>query len=410
MPPIKSISGRLDLSRVSESGISPEMRDVLSIDLEKLKKSQETKSWLDRINQDRMQKMGETTGVGDIINVLGAAKAPAATILDEGMAAADKYSRIDGGQTDVSMIPTKANLSRFLANMRKTAVQSMKDFPEAGVAEAYLHARYPKRSAELFPLTVREPKFLEMNVAGSFNPESQATTLMSVAQKGSPNIHKIPQMIDTLAHEGQHAIDFRRPASPVSKDDFISPSRGGSYISPKLDGSNLAEYKNQPVEARAFKAGETARNSYDKFIALLPEPKNIEVRKPFSGIPQTVEQKFSNIASGYNRAIKSAYNIFPPEQAEAYAKGLKENKKQSMDLMSKQANFRIKFGIGFNTEYSPPARNQIYTTSNSIPITDWSKINNRTLVSDYSTRKPKTKLESLIDEMKKANGITRLPE
>ncbi len=270
---IIKLTGNFDLSN---RGVSPEMEDVLSRDSGRIEQAQRTKEWLSGLQSERERKMAETSGYGDISNVLGIAKAPAATLMDEAMTAADKYSRIGDEPTDVSMVPTKANLARFLSAMSQNIRPGPTRLPEADLATAYVKARYPNRANTLEPLRSSYVDPERPGRLGSFVPptkyEKLGTTVRSYSKDpDEASVDQVRKLVGVLGHEGQHGVDHMRVASPITKAEFVPESKGGLYVTPS---SSFERYQSQPVEARAFQAGSTAMNSFDRFMDLLPGTEN----------------------------------------------------------------------------------------------------------------------------------------
>ena len=228
-----------------------------------------------------------------------------------------------------ALIPTKANLAKFLELMTSANLKaSKKDFPTHALAEAFTAARYPKRYQKVAQaLEVRKPGLFESMTAGSYNPETRTTALL--AHRGnkidSLTPSDVKDNVATLVHEGQHAIDHQRLGSSVKPEEFIHTSKGGKYINGMTDPEG---YRNQNVEKRAFAAGKTGAESLDNLLELLPTPKSanstkIEPRSP--SIPASNTGIYKEwVNSAFNKAIREARKTISPDKLPAVKAEIKK--------------------------------------------------------------------------------------
>lgn len=227
-----------------------------------------------------------------------------------------------------ALIPTKANLAKFLELMASTNLKtSKKDFPTHALAEAFTAARYPKRYEKIAQaLEVREPGMFEWNTLGSYSPATRSTALLS--RKGKKVDSLAPadtrDNVATFVHEAQHAIDHQRPGSSVKPEEFLHTSKGGKYIDATADPEG---YRNQNVEKRAFTAGDTGAKSLDKLLALLPAPNSAkqEIKTRTPSIPATDVGIYKEwVNSAFNKAIREARKTISPDKLPAVKAEIKK--------------------------------------------------------------------------------------
>jgi len=217
------------------------------------------------------------TGISPQVEALAT---PAETLIDLGLTLAQRQSPEETPYFG-AMIPTKRNLAKFIAKMNAAPVaKNMARHPEIGYAQAFLDARYPIRSKRgVRDVSIQKATPSE-SAGGWFDPDEIETHIFSRggrpslldAQDGFVFSRDNPETaIGTLSHEAQHLLDYMRPASPAVKSEFFGPNRHGTYIEHSVDPVG---YRNQRIERRAFRAGDTARQAHDRFLGLLAESNN----------------------------------------------------------------------------------------------------------------------------------------
>lgn len=165
-----------------------------------------------------------------------------------------------------AMIPTAANLERFNALKQAAKESFLKNYPNAAekVAETfgYMKARYPKHMAA--PTEVAPSRSLTAeSMRGEYMPHIN-TVYFKPDAIGS-------DMVSTLGHETTHAVDAARKGK-----DFLYEGRpDASTIQSMIDSGRGAEaermYRAIPSEARAYKAGGTAVDGYQKYLDLFAD-------------------------------------------------------------------------------------------------------------------------------------------
>lgn len=227
-----------------------------------------------------------------------------------------------------ALIPTKANLAKFLELMASANLKtSKKDFPTQALAEAFTAARYPKRYEKIAQaLEVREPGMFEWGTLGSYSPATRSTSLLAPKGRGVTSYadSTTRENVGTFVHEAQHAIDHQRPGSSVKPEEFLHTSKGGKYIDARTDPEG---YRNQNVEKRAFQAGATGSTSLDKFLELLPTPdtKNRKIEPRTSSIPASNVGIYKEwVNSAYNKALRDARKTIPSDNLPAIKAELKK--------------------------------------------------------------------------------------
>ena len=194
----------------------------------------------------------------------------------------------------MAIIPTAKNLSVFINRMRAaqpiniakqglfTAVPKAEEAEKADLALRYLQARYKTLGEIAAEKAVVEsnPFATLFGVAGSFDPKQTGIKLQSQQLFSKPGAGNFAS---TLGHEATHARDYTRAArtganlageqvrvGAVSPEEFVPVSEGGKYVPPTGPGGIVA-YKAQPVEARAFRAGESTEQGYQSFLKLVEQ-------------------------------------------------------------------------------------------------------------------------------------------
>lgn len=185
-------------------------------------------------------------------------------------------SREYAGPVDMSMIPTAANLDRFNAikgalasGLRRTGRHGS----EAIEALSYMGARYPNRmnTATGISPQVGEYKgaidvpydFLGVKVTNANNrnlPPGKAGPIVYNPEA----IGSLHDLIGTFGHETQHGVDSVRRGY-----QYLQKGRTMQRLMEGLGLEHLYPYKAIPSEGRAYQAGDTAAQGYDKYQELL---------------------------------------------------------------------------------------------------------------------------------------------
>lgn len=220
---------------------------------------------------------GTIAGLGDLVNAVTAARMPL-----EGALSA--ISPEDQGYL-TAMIPTGRNIktfSRIMKFNRKLAEQTLSRAgrtPSQEMIDAYafMMARYPKRMSKAPVYEFETP-----NAKGGYSIHTNDIVVDS-KNHGA----KLDEYASTLAHETQHAVDAKRMAqAKLNPGHFRSVGEGGSYRLPDdfaalgyRGGAPDRLYREQPIEKRAFKAGDTGAKSlrdYQELQKYLLENKMID--------------------------------------------------------------------------------------------------------------------------------------
>ena len=219
---------------------------------------------------------------------------------------------INGQEPMQAMIPTKENIAAFLTKAMQSKVSGnmLKVYPEISTAMALADARYPMhmQNARNFGgrIQIAQPS-LKDNYAGWFQPkDSSISVVEKPAQSKGSTYYRVRDYMNTLLHEAAHSDQFNRESSRFDKSELLVPNKGGTYITPeaskKLVG-NDSLYRNQPVEADAFRRGDIAEKTVRKVLDLLPS-RELD-RIPFSGVAENVQEDMQRLSSYFNQAIKT---------------------------------------------------------------------------------------------------------
>ena len=234
----------------------------------------EQPTWMDKIRGFMMQNPTV------IVDPLGTIGRRAVEALD-----ARTPQTIYGQEPMQAMIPTKENITAFLSKMMTNIQPNSYGKPDTNLALAYLKTRYPNRFNAMSPIVEIPASTANLTAPGGFVSGNGIVDPHSIIRSRGRTIEeiypqKIRDLITALTHEGQHAIDYVRKASPITKPEFISIEKGGKYYKlPKnFTDAEYERYMTQPVEKRAFQAGDTGANSFDKFLDLI-SPSSLEKDK-----------------------------------------------------------------------------------------------------------------------------------
>ena len=232
----------------------------------------------------------------------------------------------EGGDNRAGLVVNSRNIGRLSQAYRENLEKLNKIRPSArkfNELEAAFSAKYPKiyeTATQRFPITpdARLPK--DSLPVGSFDPYDYVVR----ADIPSPRSDRWKSradrynMLGVLGHEAQHAVDLARipsglrapgmaPGKTINFGDFVVPMSGNrvqevldtwaklpsslrkkdfaevlsrdpgraKYIKPGTAErmGDIGIYENQPVEARAFKAGETAADTIDRMLEWLKASK-----------------------------------------------------------------------------------------------------------------------------------------
>jgi len=261
----------------------------------------EQPTWMDKIRGFMMQNPTA------IIDPLGTIGRHAVEAWD-----ARTPQTIYGQEPMQAMIPTKENIAAFLTKAMQSKVPAnvLKNHPEIGTAMALAEARYPMHMQNVNKFGGRisiEPPSLKDNYAGWFRPsDSVVSVVEKPAQSKGSTYYRVRDYMNTLLHEAAHSDQFNRESSRFDKSELLAPNKGGTYITPeaskKLVG-NDSLYRNQPIEADAFRRGDIAEKTVRKVLDLLPSREFDRI--PFSGVAENVQEDMQRLSSYFNQAIKT---------------------------------------------------------------------------------------------------------
>ena len=220
----------------------------------------------------------------------------------------------DTGSEDsqAGLVLNRRNLAelrrRFEANLKELNKQRP-GFEQTNRGEAFIKAKYPKIYSNLVsnrPVVV-EPDF--DGYSGGYDPISQTTYMSAIPDRNIPAKDRLAAnkvSAEIIAHEGMHAADFRRILSDLQTpggkrillSDFTPDNRETDYMKAayrnlpgisrqnKEDiglfpntrgkysaGGTYEEYAAQPIEQRAFGAGNRGAESLQKFLEMLENNK-----------------------------------------------------------------------------------------------------------------------------------------
>lgn len=243
-----------------------------------------------------------------------------------------------GGGGGNALKPNAKNLQQFLGLMRDRIQKQYANYnnpmfssigiwdpdvvKQISLADAYSAARYPRRNKA--PTTTGKPPKTDGTLdiqelppsawaSGKYDPIYDE---ILVKEPRTNTIHKEPygtrmrQLVETINHERQHQLDMVRQASPIPVEAFFPPGvkalarhrkgmEKGKFINgegtyklpsgPDASAQDRFDYRTQPVEARAFQAGETAGKGFNDFLNLLarggmiqpPPYRNLPIRGDF---------------------------------------------------------------------------------------------------------------------------------
>jgi len=197
---------------------------------------------------------GLMAGWGDVATMVSGARDPLMEALGQ------LTPTGSGAEYLPAMIPTGKNLGKFTAKMkdaRKTIDPRLSG--DLADAMAYMTARYPNRSKAAKIVGLRKDLNHDTSTYGSFYPQANA-----IVVGDGP---KLPKLVETLAHETQHAVDHKRLGrNNLKKDSFTNYQDVGTLQEMGFSPEYAYEvYANQPIERRAFKAGKTGADGLEEF-------------------------------------------------------------------------------------------------------------------------------------------------
>ncbi len=238
---------------------------------------------------------GTPSSLGDVLGQIAQYGAAAIPGPGQILGAAGLIDSLPGSPTNLDpngiakqgMIPTPENLDRFDA--MKGAIKNvlMKSSPsmtsEAAEALAFHAARYPNRTNLASSIRVNPDLPIDTggltsvldppqsgldktidNIKAFFGHTSRPSITPRMDIQINPNQNSISDIVDTLGHETQHAVDVSRKGSPFVKDTI------NRNINNMMDTLGMDNYANLPSERPAYQAGSTAARAYQNYLKLNP--------------------------------------------------------------------------------------------------------------------------------------------
>jgi hypothetical protein len=171
------------------------------------------------------------------------------------------------------MIPTKKNLPVFLKRLSDILGKPASQATAEEYGRAFMQTRYPMRMREIQPTRdgkvaqtfYEQPKFQGTNVGGRHDPVRDPRTgklighEIEYANRFHPE-YRPDDVVNSLAHETQHAVQHRRVPEWVMDLDAHLPY-----------ANRWKEFGQFGTGAGgAMMAGETAERAFMQFLGLLP--------------------------------------------------------------------------------------------------------------------------------------------
>jgi len=320
---------------------------------EKLELPQDTnlKWFMDKqAERERLSKSSYGLGISpELETIVNTLRNPVDTALDVGLTKLSQANLPGIGEVNTSMIPTRANLMKFLSNLKGSAKYLppavWRDHPEAAASVIFAAERYPLQTQQAFTkgkVNITSPDM--SGSTGGFSPKSKRIYIYNPTVK-DPN--KLPTPANftgragTAMHEYTHLrqlldAENRPEIARYPIEAFYTPDElggKGTYVTSQaaqLKGNpNL--YFEQPMEKDAFQATKTGKSSAEKFLDLLPDAN----MHSFMGTPETLSHEKELVSSAFNRAIKEIQKINPNNLGKIYASILKDNKKSTLNKLDK---------------------------------------------------------------------------
>jgi len=197
---------------------------------------------------------GLMAGWGDVATMVSGAKDPLMEALGQ------LTPTGSGAEYLPAMIPTGKNLGKFTAKMKDARKNIRFDVSgDLADAMAYMSARYPNRTKSASIVGKSREAIKDSGTYGSFYPRANKI----IVGDGQ----ELPKLVETLAHETQHAVDHKRLGrNNLRKDSFTNYQNVNDFrdigYSPE---QAFDKYANQPIERRAFKAGKTGADGLEEF-------------------------------------------------------------------------------------------------------------------------------------------------
>jgi len=197
---------------------------------------------------------GLMAGWGDVATMVSGARDPLMEALGQ------LTPTGSGAEYLPAMIPTGKNLGKFTAKMkdaRKTIDPRLSG--DLADAMAYMAARYPNRNKAAKIVGLRKDLNHNKSTYGSFYPKANA-----IVVGDGP---RLPKLVETLAHETQHAVDHKRLGrNNLKEDSFTNYQTINDFQDMGYNPEQAFDkYANQPIERRAFKAGKTGADGLEEF-------------------------------------------------------------------------------------------------------------------------------------------------
>lgn len=163
-----------------------------------------------------------------------------------------------GGGAARAIVPTAANVKEFNRLMARARLQFNESPPMFKQAISYVAARYPRIARKLNHIYSTRA-----NVKGFFDPDSVVTGINTEAHDS------VGDLVNTLMHEAIHARDYSRnnkwATNPVLNMLRIQAGALADLTRPLSTRLSDALYRAHPLERRAYRAGDTAAKSWEKY-------------------------------------------------------------------------------------------------------------------------------------------------